>query len=129
NNNTIRKITPTGTVSTLAGLAPFSGSTDGTGSEARFYVPGAVVLDGAANVYVADGYNYTIRKITPDGIVSTFAGVAGVSGSAEGTGGAARFFTPLGMGIDGPGNIYVAGAGSGRIRKIAPAAEETSLRG
>ncbi|MEO6924108.1 MAG: hypothetical protein ABI142_09800, partial [Bryocella sp.] len=76
-NSTIRKITSDGVVTTLAGTAGSIGSTDGTGSAARFDLPGGVALDSNGNVYVADTYNSTIRKITPAGVTTTFAGLAG----------------------------------------------------
>src|ERR1044071_8958408 len=91
---------------TFAGLAP--GSADGTGSNARFYNPAAVAVDSNRNVYVADQYNHTIRKITPAGVVSTLAGLAGSSGSDDGTGSAARFFQPDGEATDLSGRVYVA---------------------
>ena len=87
-NNTIRKVTSAGVVTTLAGLARFSGSSDGTGSAARFNNPAGVAVDSAGNVYVADRYNNTIRKVTSAGAVTTLAGLAGFSGSADGTGSA-----------------------------------------
>ena len=90
-NHTIRKVTPAGVVTTLAGLAGSSGSADGTGSAARFYHPSGVAVDSAGNVYVADCGNHTIRKVTPAGVVTTLAGLAGNHGSADGTGSAARF--------------------------------------
>src|SRR6266852_3937063 len=95
-NNTIRKITPAGVVTTLAGLAGSGGSADGTGSAARFYLPYGVATDSSGNVYVADTSNNTIRKITPAGVVTTLAGLAGVTGSADGTGSAARCYNPSG---------------------------------
>ncbi len=75
-NHTIRKITPGGDVTTLAGSASNPGTNNGTGSEARFYYPSGVAVDGAGNVYVGDSYNYTIRKITLAGVVTTLAGSA-----------------------------------------------------
>ena len=128
-NHTIRKLTPAGEVTTLAGLAGTSGSADGTGSEARFNYPQGVALDGADNLYVADVYNHTIRKITPAGVVTTIAGLAGSSGSTNGTGSSARFNGPFGVAVDGPGNIYVADCYNHLIRKISPAGEVTTLAG
>ena len=90
--STIRKITPGGVVSTLAGSAGQRGSTDGNGSVALFYQPDGVAVDGSGNVYVADTYNHTVRKITPGGVVSTLAGSAGQSGSTDGSGSAAGFY-------------------------------------
>ena len=106
------------TVSTLAGSAGIAGSADGTGNAARFYNPNGVATDAAGTIYVADSLNHTIRKVTSAGVVSTFAGSAGLSGSADGTGSAARFNYPAGVATDTLGNIYVADAGNNRIRKI-----------
>src|SRR5205085_7097368 len=97
NNSTIRKITPAGTVTTLAGLAGSSGSADGTGSAARFFLPNGVAADVSGNVYVADTNNRTIRKITPAGVVTTLAGLAGSSGSTDAPGSAARRTLRLGV--------------------------------
>jgi ribosomal protein S11 len=128
-NNTIRKITPAGAVTTLAGLAGFTGSADGTGSAARFKHPGGVATDSSGNVYVADSYNFTIRKITPAGAVTTLAGLAGSSGSADGTGSAARFYVQWGVATDSSGNVYVADSYNHTIRKITPAGAVTTLAG
>src|SRR5207245_2356847 len=116
-NFTIRKITPSGVVTTLAGLAGSRGSADGTGSAARFSDPYGVAVDGSGNVYVADTSNYTVRKITPSGVVTTLAGLAGSSGSADGTGSAARFYQPTGVAVDASGSVYVADYGNDTIRK------------
>ncbi len=128
-NSTIRKITSSGVVSTLAGLAGNSGSADGTGSAARFNLPFGVAVDSAGNVYVADTENDTIRKITPSGVVSTLAGLAGSSGSVDGAGSAARFFNPEGVAVDGAGNVYVADTENDTIRKITPAGVVSTLAG
>jgi len=128
-NSTIRKITPTGVVTTLAGTAGVTGSTDGAGAAARFNEPTAVATDSAGNVYVADTTNSTIRKITPAGDVSTLAGAAGSAGSADGTGTAARFNEPTGVATDSADNVYVADAGNSIIRKITPTGDVSTLAG
>lgn len=123
----IRKITPAGVVTTLAGTNG-SGSTDGIGSTARFNVPQGIATDAAGNVYVADTNNNTIRMITPAGVVSTLAGTAGLTGSTDGTGAAARFSHPEGIATDASGNVYVSDSWS-TIRKITPAGVVTTLAG
>jgi sugar lactone lactonase YvrE len=128
-NHTIRKITPVGVVTTLAGLAGSSGSADGTGSTARFASPYGVAVDSAGNVYVADTGNFTIRKITPAGVVTTLAGLAGSSGSVDGTGSAARFKLPCSVAVDSVGNVYVADTTNHTIRAITPAGVVTTLAG
>jgi sugar lactone lactonase YvrE len=128
-NNTIRKITSDGVVTTLAGTAKEYGSTDGTGSEARFSDPKGVAVDGNGNVYVADLYNSTIRKITSGGVVTTMAGSAEQSGSTDGTGSTARFNYPSGVAVDGNGNVYVADRGNNTIRKITSSGVVTTLAG
>jgi sugar lactone lactonase YvrE len=128
-NHAIRKITPAGVVTTLAGLAGSTGSADGSGSAARFRFPIDVVSDASGNLYVADSDNDTIRRITPAGIVSTFAGTAQQSGSADGVGAAARFDSPRGLAFDTAGNLYVADSNNYTIRKITPAAVVTTVAG
>jgi sugar lactone lactonase YvrE len=119
NNNTIRKIVAsTGVVTTLAGLAGSPGCTDGTGSAARFNNPSGVAVDATGNVYVADTLNHTIRRVTPAGVVNTFAGWPGASGSADGPGINARFQGPQGVAIDASGNLYVADTNNHTVRKM-----------
>lgn len=128
-NHTIRKITAGGDVTTLAGTALFSGSTDGTGSAARFLEPHDVACDAAGNIYVADLGNHTIRKITPAGEVSTLAGLAGMIGSTNGTGSAARFYAPAALIVASDGNLYVADRANHVIRKVTMAGVVTTLAG
>lgn len=189
-NNTIRKITPSGVVTTIAGSPGVVGSADGVGPAASFNTPTAVAVDNSGNVYVTDFGNNTvrkitsagvvstfagqvgngvgqslaqamfgycfmtfgcsspgiatdnagnvfvsdpgdniIRKITPSGILSIFAGTPGGQGNADGVGPAAHFQSPAGLAIDSAGNIYVADSGNGRIRKITPSGVVTTIAG
>jgi sugar lactone lactonase YvrE len=128
-NNTIRKITSGGTVSTLAGLVGRSSSVNGTGTAARFEDPYAIAVDGSGNAYVADATDHSIRKITAAGVVTTLAGNPGTFGSADGNGGAALFKSPLGIAADSSGTVYVADTGNSTIRKITPAGVVTTLAG
>lgn len=128
-NYTIRKITPAGVVTTLAGSAGDFGSTDGTGNEARFTTPCGVAVDGPGNVYVADTDNATIRKVTPAGVVTTLAGSVNVYGSVDGTGSAANFYFPTGLAVDGSGNVYVADSNNHTIRKVSALGEVTTFAG
>lgn len=116
-NHTIRKVTPAGAVSTLAGLGGTRGSADGTGAAARFWFPSGVAVDSAGNVHVADTSNHAIRLITPSGAVSTPVGLSGNPGSADGAGAAARFSDPVGVAAAG-GRLLVADARHGLIRTI-----------
>src|SRR3989440_9565 len=116
------------TFTTLAGAAS-PGSADGTGSAARFNGPFGVATDSSGDVYVADTGNNTIRKITPAGVVTTLAGLAGITGSADGTGSTARFSDPDGVATDPSGNVYVADTFNHTIRKITPAGVVTTLAG
>ena len=119
-NHTIRKVTPAGVVSTLAGLAGNPGSVDGTNSKARFNRPAGIAVDSATNLYVADSFNHTLRQITPAGQVTTIAGLPGVWGSADGTNGAARFYLPEGMGVTTSGDLLVADSGNQTLRRVSP---------
>src|SRR5439155_1385320 len=123
------RITSAGVVTTLAGTAGTPGSTDATGTAARFRFPRDVATDGTGNVYVAELSNNTVRKITPAAVVTTLAGTAGSVGSADGTGAAASFNFPSGVATDSAGNVYVADTSNNTIRKITPAGVVTTLAG
>lgn len=110
---------PNVTVSTFAGMKEIRGHEDGQGNVASFNSPSGIVFDASGNAYIGDQANNLIRKITPEGIVSTFAGSTS-SGSSDGQGTSARFFWPVGMAIDGSGNLYVADQINSLIRKISP---------
>lgn len=128
-NAVVRKILPGGEVTTLAGTAGKLGSADGVGSAAQFSPMQGIAVDKSGNVYVADSENETIRKITPGGEVSTLAGTTGIAGSADGAGSTAQFNHPLGIAVDGSGNLYVADTGNNTIRKITTAGMVTTLAG
>ncbi len=128
-NHVIRKITPAGVVSTFAGTAGSSGTSNGTGAAARFNRPFGLAIDSSGNLYVADTSNHAIRKITPAGAVTTLAGTAGTSGSADGTGAAARFNLPSGVAVDATGNVFVTDYSNSLIRKITAAGVVTTFAG
>ena len=127
-NDAIRKVTSAGVVTTLAGGGEF-GSADGTGSAAQFGGPSGVAVDSAGNVFVADTFNHTIRKVTSAGVVTTLAGSAGAWGINDGMGSAARFFHPYGVAVDSSGNVLVADTGNWAIRKVTSAGVVTTLAG
>ena len=129
NNHTIRKVTSAGVVTTLAGTAGVAGSTDATGSAAKFLYPSGVAVDTAGNVFVADRSNYIIRKVTSAGVVTTLAGTAASSGTTDATGSAARFNLPSGVAVDTAGNVFVADNVSHTIRKVTSAGVVTTLAG
>ena len=129
NNHTIRRVTQSGLVSTVAGEAGAIGTADGQGSAARFSAPYSVAVDSAGNVYVADYDNHAIRKISPAGLVTTFAGVAGQPGHADGRGAAARFYRPMYLSIDSAGNLFVSEREQHLVRRITPDAAVSTLAG
>ena len=125
NNIRIRKITPAGVVSTLAGSGTL-GFADGTGDVAQFRYPLGIAVDVFGNLYVADNENTRIRKITPEGVVSTLAG-SSMAGFADGIGDEAQFSNPIGITVDASGNLYVTDGN--RIRKITSAGAVTTIAG
>jgi ATP-dependent protease HslVU (ClpYQ) peptidase subunit len=128
-NNKIRKITSAGVVTTFAGSGS-AGSTDATGTSASFTWPSGIALDSSGNVYVADpNGNHKIRKITSAGVVTTFAGSTGTTGSTDATGTAASFFWPRGVVVDSTGNLFVGDNFNHKIRKITSAGVVTTFAG
>jgi sugar lactone lactonase YvrE len=117
-NHCIRGITPAGVVSTFSGLGP-PGFTDGIPAAARFNLPSGLAIDGNGSLHVADRGNHRIRKVGPDGTVSTLAGKT-TAGSTNGAVGVALFDNPIGIAVDTLGNAYVTEAASHAIRKVAP---------
>lgn len=124
--HSIRKVTPGGVVTTLAGSST-GGSVDGKGASAYFRFPSGLALDHAGNLYIADTDNATIRKLSPDGTVTTVAGAPSVRGLVDGAGSAARFNSPGEMAVDDTGNVYVIDTGT--IRKITPGGTVTTIAG
>jgi sugar lactone lactonase YvrE len=117
-NDTIRRITPQGVVTTFAGTPGMTGSTDGPVAGALFDDPGGVAVDPKGNVFVADSGNYTVREISTAGQVTTLAGSPGVQGTADGTGLNARFYNMQNIAADSLGNLYVVDGTSDTVRKI-----------
>jgi serine/threonine-protein kinase len=126
-SNLIRKISPEGIVTTIAGSNE-AGAADGKGTAASFSGGSDVAVDAIGNVYVADSHNNQILKINRGGVVRTLAG-SGARGAADGRGAAASFDNPFGLGIDAAGNIYVTDRHNNKIRKVTPQGEVTTLAG
>lgn len=125
-NGIVRRMTPDGTVTTLAGSPGLPGITDGVGAAARFIAPCAVLSAADGAILVADRASDAIRKVALDGTVTPFAGVAGDFGATGGTGAEARFDEPWGVAFDRDGNAYVADRGSDLLRRITPAGVVTA---
>lgn len=128
-NNTIRRITPTGQVITLAGQPGVCGSADGGVAVATFCQPGDITVDRWNNIYVADTGNNTIRMIDPTGQVSTLAGAAGSCASADGPSGTSRLCAPSGITVDSTDKLYVADTGNNTIRRIDVGNVTTTIAG
>jgi sugar lactone lactonase YvrE len=130
-NDTIRKITPSGLVSTVAGRAREAGSKDGIGAGARFSYPCGIAVDFAGMILISDSGNRLIRRMTPRGVVTTLSGVVGRwdDTATDGDLRSARFSAPVGIAVDVSGSICIADAGNGTIRRISPTGEVTILAG
>jgi sugar lactone lactonase YvrE len=128
-NTVIQKINLTGAISILAGSVGVTGSSDGAGGNATFNGPSGLKLDSENNVYVADTYNSTIRKISPTGVVTTLAGTAGSLGTNDGIGAAARFSGPSYLAVDRGGSIYVTDTANSTIRKVSSTGVVTTVIG
>ncbi|HWS54759.1 MAG TPA: hypothetical protein VN228_11560, partial [Pyrinomonadaceae bacterium] len=125
-SNRVRKISPEGQVTTLAGGR--EGFADGAGAAASFHTPSALALDDEGNLYVADTGNHRVRKVTKEGLVTTLAG-SGAAGYADGSAASAQFNAPVGVAVDEEGNVYVADTYNDRVRKVTKEGLVTTLAG
>jgi hypothetical protein len=126
-SDTIFKVSPEKIVTVFAGIPGKSGATDGPGDSARFNSPKGLALDRQGNLYVADSGNRTIRRITPDGLVSTVVGNPGKRGTVDGQGKVVRLDRPASIAIDSTGTLYVTNGVDNLIRKISPAGVVSTL--
>ncbi len=128
-NHTIRKISTSGQVTTIAGTAGQAGTANGLGAVARFRGPWALAVGADGVVYVADTENHAIRKISTSGEVTILAGSPGLGGIQDGTGTGARFYRPMGIAVDASGTVYVADTGNHTVRMITSAGVVTRVAG
>jgi sugar lactone lactonase YvrE len=128
-SQTISVIAPRGGATVLAGSASRHGAAEGRATEARFSRPWGLAEDGKGGLVVADNFNHALRRIGPDGVVTTLCGKAGSSGSSDGAGGAARFFWPAGLARDRAGALYVADSGNHTVRRVAADGSVATLAG
>ena len=127
-NNCIRKVTNTGDTTTFAGSATRGLENGQGGTMAMFNSPVAVAVTSSGITYLIDDFNSCIRKVTANGVVTTFAGNV-ATGYADGQGSAAYFNNPKGIALDAAGNIYIADTFNNRIRKVTPAGAVTTIAG
>ena len=128
-NNRIRKISPDGKVSTLAGSGKAGSENNNNGSLASFNGPSGIAVDKNGNVYIADVFNHRIRKITPTGSVSTYAGNGQATFADHTKGLHASFHFPVDLAVDESGNVFVVDEGNNRIRKITPGGSVSTFAG
>lgn len=117
-NHAIRRLTPDGTVTTFAGKLGEDGCVDGPASVARFCKPAGLAFDAEGRLYVVDSFNHVLRRIAPDGAVSTVAGLAGVDGSSDGADGTGRFFNPYGVAVTASGSLIVSDTYNQLLREV-----------
>lgn len=117
-NHALRRVTPAGTVTTLAGSLGNDGCIDGPASTARFCKPAELQFDTLNNLYVVDAFNHLVRKLTPEGWVSTVAGRVGQQGDTDGVNGVGRFFNPYGIIIRPSGALVVSDTYNGTLREV-----------
>jgi sugar lactone lactonase YvrE len=131
NGHRIRKVTPAGVISTLAGTGSAGYSGDGgAATAAQLNYPGGVAVDSAGNLYIADSYNFRVRKVTPAGVISTVAGNGTCCYSGDGAAAtAARLAYPFGVAVDSAGSLYIADQSNSRIRKVTSAGVISTLAG
>lgn len=128
-NNLIRRITPDGRVSTIAGQAGATGATDGKGSKARFNVPVGLAVAADGHIVVSEYFNNTLRAVTPDGVVTTLAGHAGPGGFADGLARQARFLHPQSLSFAADGSLLIADSGNDRVRRLGRDGRVSTLVG
>jgi sugar lactone lactonase YvrE len=130
-NYRVRKVTPSGTITTVAGNGQWGYSGDGEpATAASFNEPTGVAVDAVGNLYIADTFNGRIRKVTPAGVITTVAGNGqpGYSGDG-GPATAASLAGPWGLAEDAAGNLYIADTGNSRVRKVTPGGTITTAAG
>ncbi|MES2529399.1 MAG: hypothetical protein V4636_00065, partial [Pseudomonadota bacterium] len=127
--NMIKRLSADQSAITLVTGTNGLGAIDGGPTVASFNTPKGLTVDLAGNLYVADTNNYTIRKVAPDGTVSTVAGSANVGGAINGTGAGASFSLPTGIAMGPDGNLYVADSANNKIRRVTPAGVVTDVAG
>lgn len=125
-NHRIRKITPSGVVSTFSGIG--AGYNDGTATTARFFNPYGITIDATGNLYITDLGFALIRRINSAGTVTTIAGFAG-SGDVDGPGNVARFLVPTGIMMEPSGDFIISDKGSHKIKRMTPAGVVTTIAG